>query len=117
MKTTIDIPDALYRQAKIRAAERGVTLKTMLVAAFERVVSGDSETIVNEPATAYRATSKPAPARAHQPAVPAKTKRRAKADEGLGFGVNEFGTPIIPARPGVVITNEMIDKLREEEGV
>ena len=30
MKTTIDLPDALYRKAKIRAAERGTTLRALL---------------------------------------------------------------------------------------
>jgi hypothetical protein len=31
MKTTVDIPDALYRQAKIRAAEEGTTLRALLL--------------------------------------------------------------------------------------
>jgi hypothetical protein len=31
MKTTIDIPDALYKKAKIRAIERGQTLKDVLL--------------------------------------------------------------------------------------
>ena len=28
MKTTIDLPDSLYRRAKIHAAERGTTLSS-----------------------------------------------------------------------------------------
>ena len=36
MKTTIDFPDALYRKVKIRAVERGQSLKDLVVAAVER---------------------------------------------------------------------------------
>ena len=35
MRTTIDLPDALYRRAKIRAAERGTTLRALLVDSLE----------------------------------------------------------------------------------
>ena len=35
MKTTIDIPDPLLRQAEMVAVERGVTLKNLLVSALE----------------------------------------------------------------------------------
>jgi hypothetical protein len=31
MKTTIDIPDAIYKKAKIRAIERGQTLKDIVL--------------------------------------------------------------------------------------
>ncbi|HUF61494.1 MAG TPA: hypothetical protein VMN36_05415 [Verrucomicrobiales bacterium] len=36
MKTTIDIPEALYRKAKIRAIERGQTLKQIVVTSLEK---------------------------------------------------------------------------------
>jgi hypothetical protein len=36
MKTTIDIPDALYRRAKIRAVETGRTLKDLVLKSLER---------------------------------------------------------------------------------
>jgi hypothetical protein len=36
MKTTIDIPDALYRKAKIRAVEQGATLKDIVLGALTR---------------------------------------------------------------------------------
>jgi hypothetical protein len=36
MKTTIDIPEPLYKEAKIRAVERGQTLREVVVAALER---------------------------------------------------------------------------------
>ena len=35
MKTTIDIPDPLYRQAKIRAVEKGTSLKALVLTALE----------------------------------------------------------------------------------
>ncbi len=43
MKTTIDIPDPLYRQAKIRAAERSTSLKNILLRGLERELSAGSE--------------------------------------------------------------------------
>ena len=36
MKTTIDIPDALYRRAKIRAIETGRTFKILILTALEK---------------------------------------------------------------------------------
>jgi hypothetical protein len=35
MKTTIDIPESLYRQAKIRAVEKGTSLKALVLTALE----------------------------------------------------------------------------------
>ena len=39
MKTTIDIPEALYRRAKIRAVETGRTLKELVLTSLERELS------------------------------------------------------------------------------
>jgi len=36
VKTTIEIPDTLYREAKIRAVETGQTLKRLMLTALER---------------------------------------------------------------------------------
>lgn len=36
MKTTIDIPDALYKKAKIRAVETGRTLKDLVLSSLEK---------------------------------------------------------------------------------
>lgn len=36
MKTAIDIPDALYRRAEIRAVETGRTLKEIVLSSLER---------------------------------------------------------------------------------
>jgi hypothetical protein len=39
MRTTIDIPDALFRRTKALAAARGVTLKQLVINAVEREIS------------------------------------------------------------------------------
>ena len=38
MKTTIDIPESLYRKAKIRAFERGTSLRALVVDALAREI-------------------------------------------------------------------------------
>ena len=38
MRTTIDLPDALFRRAKATAAARGVSLKQVITAAIEKEV-------------------------------------------------------------------------------
>ena len=39
MKTTVEIPDPLFRKAKLRAAERGQTLKTLFTEALQEKLS------------------------------------------------------------------------------
>lgn len=39
MKTTIEIPDPLFRQAKVAAVKRGMTLKNLLVSALRNELS------------------------------------------------------------------------------
>lgn len=39
MKTTIDIPEPLYRKAKIRAVEQGTSLKALVLRALEQALS------------------------------------------------------------------------------
>lgn len=36
MKTTINIPDSLYKRAKIRAVERGLNLRDIILTSLER---------------------------------------------------------------------------------
>ena len=45
MKTTIDIPQDLYRKAKIRAIELNATLKQIVLAALERELDGKHEAL------------------------------------------------------------------------
>jgi len=42
MKTTIDIPDALYKRAKIHAIEQGRTLKDLVLSSLEREIEPPS---------------------------------------------------------------------------
>ena len=50
MKTTIEIPDALFRKAKSKAAERGQTLKDLVTEALiEKLSSGTSNVHPGEP--------------------------------------------------------------------
>ena len=42
MKTTIEMPEALYKEAKIRAVEKGITLKELIVTALEHELAGRS---------------------------------------------------------------------------
>lgn len=54
MKTTIDIPDALYKRAKIRAIERGQTLKQIVLRSLEaELESGEDTAKVSEPPKSY----------------------------------------------------------------
>jgi hypothetical protein len=41
MKTTIDIPDSLYREAKIRAVEERTSLKAILLRGLEREIRAE----------------------------------------------------------------------------
>ena len=43
MKTTIDIPEPLYKKAKIRAVERGTTMRGLVLEALERVLESAPE--------------------------------------------------------------------------
>lgn len=51
MKTTIEIPDVLFRKAKLRAAERGQTLKTLVTEALhEKLTEKSPKPMRSEPA-------------------------------------------------------------------
>lgn len=56
MKTTIDIPEPLYKKAKIRAVERGQTLKKIVLNALEKELEESSG--VGEPKVSYWAKRK-----------------------------------------------------------
>jgi hypothetical protein len=40
MRTTLDIPDEIFRKAKLKAVEEGVTLKVVVARALQREVGG-----------------------------------------------------------------------------
>lgn len=56
MKTTIDIPDDLYKKAKIRAIERGLTLKQVVLTSLEREL--ELSPSLQEPSPSYWANRK-----------------------------------------------------------
>jgi hypothetical protein len=43
MRTTISLPDSVYRLAEPAAKSRGVTVEELLVATFERVVASEPD--------------------------------------------------------------------------
>jgi hypothetical protein len=45
VKTTIDIPEPLYKRAKIRAIERGQTLKQIVLTSLERELNSSPEEV------------------------------------------------------------------------
>jgi len=53
LKTTIDIPESLYKQAKIRAIERGQTLKQIVLDSLERELNGNSSASIAPAPTSY----------------------------------------------------------------
>jgi predicted HD phosphohydrolase len=91
MKTTIDIPDPLYRQAKIRAVQIGSTLKELVVSALRHELQNPTSSLPTEPSAAPEAD----------------------------FFIDEQGWPILKRSVDdkTVITEEFINRLREEEGV
>ncbi len=88
MKITVDLPDALYRRAEIRAAERGTTLRALLVESL-RVHLLDHA--ASEPQLSQR--------------------NRIRTDE-RGWPILQRS-----AGDTRVITDDFINQLREEEGV
>ena len=60
MKTTIDIPEALYKKAKIRAVEKGQTFKALVMASLEHELEKGPK-VVKESAASYWVTRKRLP--------------------------------------------------------
>ena len=88
MKITVDLPEALYRRAEIRAGERGTTLRALLVESLEAHLL------------------------AHAAAGPELPQRdRFRTDE-RGWPILQRS-----AGDTRVITDDFINQLREEEGV
>lgn len=50
MKTTIDIPEALYKKAKIRAVETGQTLKQIVLTSLEKELNPTAK-VAEEPSS------------------------------------------------------------------
>jgi hypothetical protein len=65
MRTTIDLPDNLFRRTKALAAVRGTSMKDLIIGAVEREVNAEG--------AAHRG---PSPGRASLPVVHLKTGRK-----------------------------------------
>lgn len=51
MKTTLEMPDELFRRAKARAAQRGQSLKQLVTVALERELAGSAPGIKHSKVT------------------------------------------------------------------
>ena len=51
MRTTIDLPDSLFRRTKALAAVRGISLKTLITGAVERELSQAPSQAAGSPRT------------------------------------------------------------------
>lgn len=89
VKTTIDLPDGLLHQAKVTAALRRTTIKSLVVEGLEYVLHGPT-------------LSGSAP-----PSAP---------DDDAFFEADAYGVPVLKRR-GVTVTDALIESIREEEGV
>ena len=49
MRTTVDLPDTLYRRTKAVAALRGSSLKELIISALEREVNAESSAVPTRP--------------------------------------------------------------------
>jgi hypothetical protein len=93
VKTTIDLPDALYRRLKIRAAESGVTIRHLVIQGIERELGGNGGAT---PGVSYP-----------------------DDDQSRHSYVDERGWPVLkrPPHDRTVVTNDFVNRLREDEGV
>ena len=89
MKTTIDLPDALLHLAKVTAARRRTTLKDLVVQGLEQVI--------------------------HAPPSAKSAPSSATADDAF-FETDAYGVPVLKRR-GAIVTDSLIERMREEEGV
>lgn len=94
MKTTLELPAPLFRRAKMLAARRGTTLRSLVIEGLEQVTSGG----------------------ASRPGTTPKLSR----EEAAIIEIGRHGIPVLrrprTAKP-VKVTCGMVDQLREELGV
>lgn len=91
MRTTIDIPDPLYRQVKIKAFERGMSLRALMISGLRREIEERSD--------------------------PVTAKACAREDEAV-YTTNDLGFVVL-RRSGrkQVVRDEFINEMRDREGV
>ena len=79
----IDIPEPLYRRVELLAAERSETVEQFLIATLEDSVAA---------ATA--------------PSSGAESRCRL-------YSLDDFGFPVLNGREGIVVTDELVNRIRE----
>lgn len=89
MKTTIEIPDALHRQAKLYAVKEGLALRDVIVAALR-------QSLKHLESGAFVA---------------------AQAKANFHSATDEEGWPVLRRGGGEVVTDVFLRQLREQEGV
>jgi plasmid stability protein len=75
MRTTVDIPDAMYRRLKARAAREGRTVKALILQGAERVLSS---------------TERAAARRVRLPLVPSRRPGTMRLDNARIYDVISF---------------------------
>jgi hypothetical protein len=87
MKTTIDIPEALYRRAEILAAEQATSLEEFVVESLKQALSGAKSPAgiapEQDPLLAAKASGVPTPQEPDDVAVTEEVNSRIRAKEGL----------------------------------
>ena len=91
MKTTIDIPDALYRQVKIKAFQQGTSLRAMMLNSLRREIDGGSDLSV--------------------------TPSLSRKEQAI-YTTNELGFVLLKRnKTKHVINDSFVNDLREREGI
>lgn len=91
MKTTIDIPDPLYRQVKIKAFERGTSLRELMIHSLRREIEEDT------------------------PPLPAPELAR---EEKAVYTTNDLGFVVLKRKDQEqAVKDDWINALRDKEGI
>jgi hypothetical protein len=90
MKTTIELPDPLFRHAKIVAARRGTTLRELVVEGLRHATSAGP--------------------------APTGTTSRLTIEEATVASIGAHGLPVLkrPARSKQRVTRALVDRIRDE---
>jgi hypothetical protein len=91
MKTTVELPDPLFRRAKILAARRGTTLRDLIIDGLQRVTDGA--------------------------AAPADEGLTLSVEEAAVAVLDAHGLPVLKRRAKSkpkVVTAAQVDRIRDE---
>jgi hypothetical protein len=91
MKTTIDIPDPLYRKVNMKAFEKGTSLRALMIRGLEREVESRD--------------------------IRSATPPRLSREERGVYLVNEIGFVVLKRRQPEPVADRLIEALREQEGI